>query len=103
MLKYTVTYDIVTEESAIDGDFEESGFIEEDGLGSLKDIISECQDRGASMGMSVSSPTAVSLYSEGQIEDYSTDETITYAVHIKFDGLTKSSVNRVIRALKKHV
>lgn len=78
---YTVskTYDIVTPESAQDGDVAESGFEFENEPMSLREVIEEVDGIGADVGGS----DGFSFYGVDAQEDYRTGESTTYAVHVK--------------------
>jgi hypothetical protein len=96
MAKFHVTYDVVTEESAADGDTAESGFVSPGGwrhddaadLG-LHDVIrivgrSSCEDGGRA------------FYTVDPDVNYMTGEDTTYAVHPP-SGITPSSYARLKR------
>jgi len=76
------TYEIVTQESAEQGDYEESGFDFEGERYTFKELINLAESTGC-----IYSEGCDWLYSEPQIEDYGTGETIGYALH--FDRTNK--------------
>lgn len=73
-----ITYDIVTPESAEEGDFAESGWELEPEDMSAEDIIRYMQDLGV-----YENNGDGSWYTAGSVQDYSTGEEISYAVHVK--------------------
>jgi len=45
-IRYSVTYDVVTEESAEHGDFAESGFVVEPTTATFRELVEDIQNRG---------------------------------------------------------
>ena len=76
------TYEIVTPESAEEGDAEERGFEFENTKMTLAEVLSEVRDLGSHHVQSNRS-TQISLYGQGEYVDYSTGDTKTYALHIR--------------------
>ena len=70
------TYEIVTPESAENGDFEETGFEFESERYTFKELIDLAKSTGC-----IYSEGATWLYSYPEIEDYSTGEEKSYALH----------------------
>lgn len=86
-----ITYAKVTPESAVDGDFSDHGYEEETRpyeQGDLKSVQSKYYFNGLRKADSTNWWTT-----ESQVEDYSTDETVEYNLHIA--GVTKSTRNRI--------
>jgi hypothetical protein len=103
-MPFRVTYDIVTEESAENGESAECGFVRPDGGHDpvypkdrgkiaemdLRTALRHCQpqyDCGSWFGQ------------EGQVEDYSTDKIVSYSLHPP-RTITPSSYARLARLLK---
>ena len=82
----TKTYDVVTPESAEEGDFDQGE--SDEWTGSAREVVEEIR-RGGYIHPSLwpVHPCHMTgrewLSSEPQIEDYSTDETWTYHLHIR--------------------
>lgn len=92
-MKYSITYDIVTEESAKEGDYAESGYEIDPDVEDLESIIRTAESYGIHPGISGSD----SWYSEGQMDMHSGDTT-SYAAHISWpDGspLTRREVQQI--------
>ena len=112
------TYDVVTSESAVNGDTDQAGFCDSSGS-----VISEnsevnpatipdkeieqwnepgdlayCIDKACDLG--ISERSGKSWYSvDSVILDYSTDEQWSYAMHI--DGLTDEQLDKIAAMLNK--
>lgn len=95
LFKMNKTYEIVTEESAEHGDFEESGFEYEDNEFSFMELVREIKDAGATMP-SDSSPSMHTWYSTPDADiDYHTGEYTYYSFHPK--GLTERQAKVLYR------
>lgn len=76
------TYEIVTPESAEEGDVEERGFEFENTKMTLAEVLYEVKDLGSHVVQRDGS-TRISLYGQGESVDYRTGDTTTYALHIR--------------------
>ncbi len=76
------TFQVVTNESAREGDFAKSGFEYQDKRFTFRELIDEiagCIEASTGREQDWNSSTWVST--ESQIENYSTDESISYSFH----------------------
>ena len=80
------TYQITTPESAEYGDYAESGFTWESEKMTFKDLISEAESSGC-----IYHEGCDWLYSDSEIEDYSTGETVAYALHFDRENKPKDA------------
>jgi hypothetical protein len=101
MKTISITYAVVTEESAVHGDYAESGFLverdplvpeaDETILDAVDQVVLSATGYGAGGGFE--SSCGESFYSIDGSTDYCTGEATTYAVH--FDGLTDAELEAV--------
>lgn len=103
---FHVTYDIVTNESAENGDTAENGFVHANDSRDSIDIVENSADYAMDLRTTLRhcSPQwdcGRWFDQEAQIEDYSTDEHISYALHPPHT-ITASSYARLKRLLKVH-
>lgn len=101
MLKFNVTYEIVTPESAEHGDAAECGFVSEDV--SLRDALDDLQGEGCHVEANeypVSAPSWVTAYdtNDGTASFYEDGEHESRSLHFP-DTMTASSKLRVCRLL----
>lgn len=96
MKKITVsmTYDIVTPESAEEGDVAEAGYEWRPGEITVREALRLMADnRGGYIDNGDGS-----FYCPEALTDYSTGEVTSYAIH--FGGVTPSSLKRIARAVE---
>ena len=77
--KYSITYDVVTPESAEQGDFADTGFETEDAEGTLLEIAREAQGHGIAYRANYA--TGPAWQSHGD-ENYQTGESTTYTLFV---------------------
>lgn len=103
--KISVTYSIVTPDSARHGDYSETGYETEEYKGTLKDVLSEVQNTlGYFENLNENSTHDQSLYGCDPEIDYATGEETYRAVHISTAdrrfAYSKRSMLKLARVLK---
>lgn len=101
MPKFNVTYEIVTQEGAENGDYDEIGFVSENV--DLRQAISDVFDTRTSR---VDGITAVEYLSNGWLSvhngmEYETGSHETRALHFP-DNVTVSTIDRIVKYISKH-
>lgn len=104
MIKFHVTYDIVTHESAENGDTAENGYVHMNGGRDALEQVGNVDDyamdlRSALRHCSPQYDCGSWFDQEAQVEDYTTDEHVSYSLHPPRD-ITPSSYGRLRRLLK---
>lgn len=100
---FHVTYDIVTTESAEDGDTAENGFVHANGGRDPLHLVVDSADyamdlRTALLHCTPQWDCGTWFNQEAQIEDYSTDEHVSYSLHPP-RNITPASYARLKRLL----
>jgi hypothetical protein len=103
MLKFHVTYDVVTPESAKDGDTAENGYVHANGGRDSLDRVDNVDDYAMDLRTALRHCTPHYdsgrwFSQEGAVEDYATDETISYDLHPP-RNITPASYARLRRFL----
>ena len=97
MIKISKTFETSTPESLEMGDFEETGFIFKDEEYSFLELIAEMENYIHTSSVPMDSNGWIST--EHEIEDYSTDETISYSLHFND---TENKRKYWVKALRYH-
>lgn len=90
----SVSFDIVTEESAEGGDVAESGRLVEDNATTLRDALSDIEYRGGACFMT-SYPGSLTVYHYTNT-DYCTGEEMSEASHFSGDARVIARLARII-------
>jgi hypothetical protein len=98
MAKFSVTYETITEESAVEGETESNGFEAEDvSLREALSIIGGCEGGVEADCYPVRSPRWFTFYKQN--EDYGTGEVTNMSLQLP-DHLTESSRMRIARLVR---
>ena len=95
MFTVSKTFDLVTPESAEDGEAAESGFVFEDYRMTLREVLRELQDMGG--GNLQRTYNGLTLYAYDAETDYRTGDSTTYALHVV---ASPRNINRLSRFVK---
>ena len=103
MKMFHVTYDIVTEESAEQGDTAENGFVHANGGRDSIDRVANAADYAMDLRTALRHCTpqwdsGTWFDQESQVEDYATNDHVSYSLHPP-RGVTPSSYARLRRLL----
>jgi hypothetical protein len=93
-LNLSVSYEVVTEESAEHGDFAYAGWVVEGDNVAFRDALSEIGSRGYPVGMSVRHD-ALTIFHEAEA-DYRTGEHTSEATHIQGDPRAIARLARMV-------
>jgi len=95
-LTRSVSFDVVTEESAEQGDFAEAGWVLEDEAVTFREALAEIEGRGCPVSLSVRADM-LTIYHEADC-DYRTGDYTSEATHIQGDP---RAIARLARALSR--
>ena len=100
---FHVTYDIVTEESAEQGDTAENGYVHANGMKDSIDRVDNAADYAMDLRTALRHCTpqwdsGTWFDQESQVEDYATNDHVSYSLHPP-RGVTPSSYARLRRLL----
>ena len=103
MIKFHVTYDVVTPESAEDGDTVENGFVHANGGRDPIERVSDASDYAMDLRTALRHcqpqwDSGTWFDQESQVEDYATGDAVSYSLHPP-RNVTPSSYARLKRVL----
>jgi hypothetical protein len=93
-LSLSVSFDVVTEESAEHGDFAETGWVVEGERVTFREALSEIGSRGYPVGIHVRHD-ALTIFHEAEA-DYRTGEHTSEATHVQGDRRAVARLARIV-------